>query len=239
MESEANIKKTQKESQTRDVLDTNAVLMENKNSNTAQEKNQYKKDKLDYFPFVSGQIIEDHQKSLNTQLRADMKSYITSKANAEGQRKRTIGMEAHSVSSNYLQKPYANFAGGLNASPSQVSGYSDAGSRLTRSIAPTVSSLKNISDSKYIKPSENFRVIQENDPVRQKVFLEAMQRHREQKNRELAIDQLVDKQAFDRANNRQNDDGKKAAAAKANADAMREELMKQITENAQSAAVRH
>jgi len=171
----------------------------------------YKKDKLDYFPFVSGQIIEDHQKSLNIQLRADMKSYIHSKAAAEGQRKRTIGNDGHSVSSAVIQRPYAGFNGG-NPSPSQVSGYSNAESRLTRSVAPTVSSLKNISDSKYMKPSENFRVIQENDPVRQKVFQEALNRHKEQKNREIALDQLVDRQAHERANNKKTTDGDKALA---------------------------
>jgi len=41
-------------------------------------------------------------------------------------------------------------------------------------MAPTVSSLKDISDSKYMKPQENFRVIQTNDPARQKVMDDAL-----------------------------------------------------------------
>jgi len=46
---------------------------------------------MDYFPFVSGQVIEDHQKLLNDQLRSDMQSYIKSKAKVDGRRKQLLG----------------------------------------------------------------------------------------------------------------------------------------------------
>jgi len=51
-------------------------LKANNNHRRNWELENYKRDKMDYFPFVSGQVIEDHQKLLNNQLRTDMKAYI-------------------------------------------------------------------------------------------------------------------------------------------------------------------
>lgn len=76
MESENQLKKNQKECQTRDIHDTNDQLKANNNHRRNWELENYKRDKMDYFPFVSGQVIEDHQKLLNNQLRTDMKAYI-------------------------------------------------------------------------------------------------------------------------------------------------------------------
>lgn len=37
-----------------------------------KERGEYQKDKLDYFPFVSGEMLDQHRSGLNGQMRADL-----------------------------------------------------------------------------------------------------------------------------------------------------------------------
>jgi hypothetical protein len=39
-----------------------------------------KEEKYEHFPFVSGEMLENHRKDLNVQLRADFKNYIIAKS---------------------------------------------------------------------------------------------------------------------------------------------------------------
>ena len=41
-----------------------------------QEDATYRKDKLDFFPFTSGDLIEKHRASLGAQLKNDLRSYM-------------------------------------------------------------------------------------------------------------------------------------------------------------------
>ena len=40
-----------------------------------------KEDKLDFFPFVSGEMIEEHRRDLSKQLRSDLQMYMTGRTN--------------------------------------------------------------------------------------------------------------------------------------------------------------
>ncbi len=44
------------------------------------EKEEYHKGRLDYFPFVSGEMLEQHRKGLTGQMRADLQNYLIAKS---------------------------------------------------------------------------------------------------------------------------------------------------------------
>ena len=45
-----------------------------------QEREEYQKSKLDYFPFVSGELLEQHRQGLSGQMRADLQNYLIAKS---------------------------------------------------------------------------------------------------------------------------------------------------------------
>jgi len=44
--------------------------------NLTQQSN---KEKYDYFPFVSGEKVEEHRKDLNTQIRNEIQNYMSAR----------------------------------------------------------------------------------------------------------------------------------------------------------------
>lgn len=45
-----------------------------------QEMEERKKNKLDYFPFISGELLEQHRQGLSGQMRADLQNYLMAKS---------------------------------------------------------------------------------------------------------------------------------------------------------------
>ena len=45
-----------------------------------QDKEDNEKNKLDYFPFVSGEMLEQHRQGLSGQMRADLQNYLVAKS---------------------------------------------------------------------------------------------------------------------------------------------------------------
>ena len=45
-----------------------------------EEKKQAKKEKLDFFPFVSGELLEQHRLGLSNQRHSDMRNYMVAKS---------------------------------------------------------------------------------------------------------------------------------------------------------------
>lgn len=53
----------------------NNLIQENKIKRDTERKN-FENDKLDYFPFTSGDVIEKHRAQLGAQLKHDLQSYM-------------------------------------------------------------------------------------------------------------------------------------------------------------------
>ena len=77
-----------------------------------------------------------------------------------------------------------------------VSEISKAGNRLTRSIAQTVSMVKPIFESEYKRPEDNFRVIQDTNPVKKAALTDAQKRHEENVAKERKVKEELMKQHY-------------------------------------------
>ena len=63
-----------------DFLQSNGQKqMDNKTRRDA-ERDDYHRNKLDYFPFVSGEMLDQHRQGLTGQMRADLKNYLIAKS---------------------------------------------------------------------------------------------------------------------------------------------------------------
>lgn len=123
---------------------------------------------MDYFPFVSGEILEDHTRGLNQERFSDMRAYLANKAysnkkllgsglgNADGSSVTSSAFKAFNASHRHTAQntEYASPQKSVASSQHSVST-----NRLTRSVAPTVAAVKPLFDSVYLKPHENPRVI--------------------------------------------------------------------------------
>lgn len=62
-----------------------------------------------------------------------------------------------------------------------VDGHKDLrGDRLTRNMVVNTSQMKPLNDSCYVVPAKNFRVIQDNDPIKGETWKNALMRHENQ-----------------------------------------------------------
>ena len=67
------------------------------------------KEKYDYFPFISGELLEKHRKVLGQQIKADLQNFIEAKSqgmattgyNPDPKRNRMNQRVRHSVSSHF------------------------------------------------------------------------------------------------------------------------------------------
>lgn len=114
-----------------------------------QERNS---EQYNYFPFVSGELIEKHRATLGVQLKNDLQSYLQYK-NSTRPRGQTM-IDAQSFQSQ---------ANGANL--------------LTSTIKSKA--VKQLFESEYVRPEENFRVIQDSDPYKSAAIKEALKRYEE------------------------------------------------------------
>ena len=88
-----------------------------------------KKDKYNYFPFVSGDLIEKHRASLGAQLKNDLQSYMDYQKKAKAS-SRQIGVDVFSAT--------------YDTNSLKSGGFYQAGGR-SRAV-------KQLFDSEYVKP---------------------------------------------------------------------------------------
>lgn len=115
---------------------------------------QKRADKYNYFPFVSGELIEKHRATLGAQLKNDLQSYLDYSKNSQARNTSAAGSfnDGASVKSFLKTGP-----------PSH---YSQNRAR----------AVKELFDSDYVKPSDNFRVFQDSNPVKVAAHKEALER---------------------------------------------------------------
>lgn len=121
-------------------------------------------EKYNYFPFVSGDLIEKHRASLGAQLKNDLQSYLdyqTQKGDKVGSSARKSGNAALNYDVNSVISMNVTTNSLLNA-----------GSNRSRAV-------KQLFDSEYVKPEDNFRVYQDNNPTKSAAMKNALQRYEE------------------------------------------------------------
>ena len=59
-----------------DFMYFNNNLKEEFQEKKKKERDNFRNDKLDFFPFTSGDLIEKHRASLGAQLKNDLRSYM-------------------------------------------------------------------------------------------------------------------------------------------------------------------
>lgn len=111
-------------------------------------------DKINFFPFVHGDQIEQHRENINSQMRDDYRNYLSSKERDLISNKSTI------VSKTILSDRDL-----------PIEARSTQSTLFSRSRK-----IKHIFDSEYVKPEENFRVYQESHPKRSAVLKDALDR---------------------------------------------------------------
>lgn len=125
-----------------------------------QETNYKQQERYEHFPFVQGEILEKHRAQLGDQLKNELKSYL-------GTRKVAALSQTGSM---------------RNGSPTKsVSGYSigsfASSNRLSKNPGQTVAGIKALHDSCYVTPTQNFRVLQDGDPIKSAAMNEAAKRY--------------------------------------------------------------
>ena len=96
-----------------------------------QELEERKNSKLEFFPFVSGELLDQHRQGLTVQMRADLKNYLMAKSqglvgsqSGASSHKRSVGGRYANIGSSSSQ------ASGLNPT---IDGHIDLrGDRLVR-----------------------------------------------------------------------------------------------------------
>lgn len=118
------------------------------------DKDEYHKSKLDYFPFVSGEMLEQHRKGLTGQMRADLQNYLIAKSQG------TVGQ----YSSNRTQGRYGSGTKSMSTTHTVIAPTLDGqidirSDRLTKNTPVHAAQVKALHDSCYVEPERNPRVI--------------------------------------------------------------------------------
>jgi homoserine acetyltransferase len=146
-----------------DFVNSNANLQQEKANQRVSDFQSTKRERNTYFPFVSGDILEKHRANLSLMQKNDFQNYLNYKKEKELQRSNK-------------GSPFSMTAKTEMYDPTEQSNF-DA--TLT-SVRRKPRMLKQLFDSEYVKPSENFRVIQDTDPRKHAVYNEALKRYEEQ-----------------------------------------------------------
>lgn len=136
-----------------DFKGANDKIIQQKAALRELQSRQKRSDRYSHFPFVGEETVHKHREKITEQLRTELEGYMDHKQ--QEIRSKTRGP----ASSNQDAR-------------SQVS--AAASEAYVRSQRRTV---KNLYDSAYIKPEDNFRVIQDNNPVKSATINEALLRY--------------------------------------------------------------
>lgn len=135
---------------------------------------------MDFFPFVSGELLDQHRAGLTVQMRADLKNYLMAKSQGlvgstsggSSQHKRSGGGRYN------LGSTSSQASGGLAPT---LDGHIDLrGDRLIRNTPLVAGQIKQLHDSCYVSPEQNHRVIQDANPAKNNAWRQALQRHEEE-----------------------------------------------------------
>lgn len=142
------------------------------------------KSKVDYFPFVSGELLEQHRTDLSGKMRADLQNYLIAKSQGLVGGTSTKVNRSHAktgASSVSSQGMYSMTDGSLNLRQD----------RLTKNSPIMAGQMKALHDSCYVVPEKNFRVIQDDDPAKNVAWRQALQRHEEQIAKQKGFNETV------------------------------------------------
>lgn len=96
-------------------------------------------ERIDFFPFLGSDTIQQERSRMNDQLKSDLKSFLTYQKNAKQNRKNCLSVNS------YTQDKISNFYAEENVP--------EAFKKSQNKV------VKHLYDSSYVKPQENFRVI--------------------------------------------------------------------------------
>ena len=150
-----------------------------------QEREEYQKSKLDYFPFVSGELLEQHRQGLSGQMRADLQNYLIAKSQGlvgSGDSRKHATPNRSSAASSVFKA----------MSDGSLDGRSD---RLTKA---STSIVKALHDSCYQVPEKNPRVIQDTDPVKNEAWRAALARHESEVAQQKSFNEVVMKKHYEK-----------------------------------------
>ena len=138
-----------------------------------QRENQMKKveaerirqaDSYNHFPFVSGEVIEKHRAQLGAQLKNDLQSYL------DFQSKKTRFPKMASTSYD---------------SPSVVDSMNFSGGQSL--LSSKRRQMKQLFDSDYVRPEENYRVKQDSDPYKKAALTGALKRYEDDLKKQKSV----------------------------------------------------
>lgn len=107
-----------------------------------------------YFPFIGSEKVEQRRVEMNDQLRNDLKSFMNYKRNQRTRQSSTLGW-THDKISNIRSEDSVKDAYYKNSNKA----------------------VKHLYDSSYMKPNENYRVVQDDNPVKAAIMDQALKRH--------------------------------------------------------------
>ena len=147
-----------------DFVYYNGKIQGENNDKKKRDMDNKNAEKYNYFPFVSGDLIEKHRASLGAQLKNDLQSYLDYQT-AKGESKGSSARKSGNAALNYD----VNSVVSMNVTTNSLLNY---GSNRSRAV-------KQLFDSEYVKPEDNFRVYQDNNPVKSAAMKNALQRYEE------------------------------------------------------------
>ena len=116
-----------------------------------RDRQEYHASKLDYFPFISGELLEQHRHGLNQQMAADLKNYLVAKS--QGVVGNGRGQKAYPTSSDRFRATQSSLSGTSSILSPIVDGHIDLrNDRLTRNLPVKTMQMKPLNDSCYVKP---------------------------------------------------------------------------------------
>jgi len=126
----------------------------NINKEVQERKTKQKEDfvtaRYNHFPFTSGELIEMHRLSLNSQLKNDYRAFMENNRNS----KSITGRHKSNLMEHFSNTEFMN--------PEAYSTFTKSLANSQRKAMPR--KLKSLFDSDYVKPEYNFRVKQDVDP---------------------------------------------------------------------------
>lgn len=137
-----------------DFLSYNAQKIQDNAEKKAHDEIE-KKEPYSHFPFVSGDILDQHRRHLGNQLRSDLQNYMIH------QRQNKLNKAIDEKDCEVVEIDHLT----------EVSN--------SRSGRNQKTLVKSLFDSEYVAPDKNHKVFQDNHPNKSAVFKSALQRYEE------------------------------------------------------------
>ena len=137
----------------------------------AEQSKQTKAETYDHFPFVSGEMLDQHRAGLGVELRQDLKNYMIAKSQG------LVGSSGKASQHRYSPGRSSHKTGSSWANQSDVMIRSD---RLERNAPLTTSVLKSLNDSCYVGPELNHRVLQDSNPIKNGAMKAALDKYEQE-----------------------------------------------------------